>query len=320
MAMPIIEGFTPTSVENQLTHGSKAKMSLSFLTGGAAIAGLATKFGGYVHDGEVFVDRRLGNYDSPVFHKYSTFAPYVHTYTAEDENFRYGIKRRGFVFHKPGIQKWVPLSTRLNPAVPLEYQTVKSKDDRWLKVGGSITWRVIDEDDAVYKAVKAVNNNRATKIIEQLEPLVIETTGRQLVGAMYGKTLDEMTDLDAREMEVRERCEEPLSVLGVSLGTLLLKSTHPSDSDIEAQAKIRAAEITAYAIGDLATAIRESGQAQSDQPETRESIRMQGASRAAIGGVLAYTAQQLQEPAPGASIPFQIVPGSGYFDAAEGQL
>lgn len=294
-------------------------MGLGFLTGGAAVAGLVSKVGGYVHDGEVFVDRRLGNYDSPTFHLYSTSPPYVYTYTADGENFRYGIKRRGLAIHKPGVQKWVPLSTRFNPAVRLEPQTVQSQEGRWLDIGGSITYRVIDKDEAIYRAIKAVNNNRATKIIEQLNPLVVAATGVQVASVMRGKSIEEMTDLDSRREEIREKCEEPLYKFGVSLGELLLDNPHPTGADMEANAKIEAAKITAKAIGELASAIRESSQpqqAESDPQRRREVAHLQDASRAASGGVLAHQAAQItQEQLAG---PFQVYPG--FRDAAEGQF
>lgn len=227
---------------------------MSMLTGGLALAAGAAKCVEFVHAGEVAVKRRAGSYDSRRMVRFSTFSPYIHTYEAGNEGFRYGIKGRGLAFSWPGIERWVHISTLPNTDNQLPPQIVTCKEERQVKVGAAITWRVIDDEDAIYRALWAVNNNKAANIIPELRPLVIDTAAQQLAVVMNGKTFEEMHQFKDRQAEMMANCYEPMNDMGIGLDRVFFQSPYFTEADIAQQAMRETARIHARAAHEQAEA------------------------------------------------------------------
>lgn len=299
----------------------KGKSTMSMI-GGAL--GLAWSLGGFfdiVHYGEAAAKKRLGSFEHlDEWRQFYSFPPYVETHAP---GVRYGLKKRGIAFSLPMIDRWIRVSTLPNSDNELEPQRVRTDMGRYMHVDGAITWQVIDEERAIYLAIKAVNTNRATDVTPHLKELVIRRAGEHLVATMSKKSLDQMENLTARKVEFLERCADKsstLSLMGVTVDSATLRNPYVTDADraLEAAEKIaetnfRAAQELAasnrYTADILAAAVRDAGEYQAI------------AALAVANGLQKNTDEFLRTSPQGRTEHgYQVVPFPMQRDAAEGQF
>lgn len=234
MVMPLLSSVNPNELSKDIKGGKVPTMG--FVTGGLGVATAALRCFESVPPGVMAVKLRWGS----EIRKHNS---YFYTQVPGD---RYGAKSKGPIFSLPGIERYVHITTRPDmEGDRLKPQLAQTNVGQWVRVGGSVVWHVMHDEDAVYRALGAVNNRK--EVVPQIKTLVLESTSQALGQIMNGKSLEAMTDVDQRRMELIDKCTKSLFDIGVNLQNVYFDNPHYTEAEMQKQALIESAHIHACA-------------------------------------------------------------------------